>query len=241
MDAGPRQGAKGAKNRGKAATRQLARALQCGFRSGAGPTAPGLPPMHSERESQRPEVCPSPLRGRPRAHAGLEWQLAPEARAALVAAAEDLEQFAPELALCRALAYRDSLPGGLIGAYVPIVGSREAFHVGVLSDVCSCDLLAGTLARVHEPEEPGVKAPLSALARELGRRFLDHVDPDHQLVLRSTIFVDGFSRHLRAGRVQAVEVVLGSTRATLVLTGADSLRASEWPSQSFLANRRGRR
>lgn len=204
-------------------------------------TAPGLPPMHSERESQRPEALPSPLQARPHAHTGSDWQLAPEARAALVAAAEDLEQFAPELAPCRALAYRDSLPGGLIGAYVPIAGGGESFHVGVLSDVCSCDLLAGTLARVHEPTERGVKAPLSALARELGRRFLDHVDPDHQLVLRSTIFVDGFSRHLRAGRVQAVEVVLGNIRATLVLTGPDSLRASEWPSQSFMANRRGRR
>ena len=197
--------------------------------------------MYREREPQDPEAAPSPLPAHPHAHSGSDWQLAPQARAALVAAAEDLEQFAPELAPCRALAYRDSLPGGLIGAYVPIVGSGEAFHVGVLSDVCSCDLLAGALARVREPEERGVKAPLSALVHELGLRFLDHVDPDHQLVLRSTIFVDGFSRHLRAGRVQAVEVVLGSIRATLVLTGPDSLRASEWPSQSFLANRRGRR
>lgn len=197
--------------------------------------------MHSEREAPGPEPLPSPVEARPHAHTRSEWQLAPQARAALVAAAEDLEQFAPELAPCRALAYRDSLPGGLIGAYVPIVGSAETFHVGVLSDVCSCDLLAGTLARVREPEERGVQAPLSALTRELGLRFLDHVDPDHLLVLRSTIFVDGFSRHLRAGRVRAVEVVLGSIRATLVLTGADSLRASEWPSQSFLANRRGRR
>lgn len=204
---------------------------------------PGLPHMHSERESQHPDDGAGPrlVKARSHGHTGSDWQLALEARAALVAAAEDLERFAPELAPCRALAYRDSLPGGLIGAYVPIVGSGETFHVGVLSDVCSCDLLAGTLARVREPEERGVKAPLSALARELGLRFLDHVDPDHLLVLRSTIFVDGFSRHMRAGRVQAVEVVLGSIRATLVLTGADLLRASEWPSQSFLANRRGRR
>jgi hypothetical protein len=197
--------------------------------------------MPSERELPDPDAAPSPVRASPQPYNGSEWQLAPQARAALVAAAEDLEHFAPELGPCRALAYRDSLPGGLIGAYVPIVGGGETFHVGVLSDVCSCDLLAGTLARVHEPEERGVKAPLSALARELGLRFLDHVDPDHLWVLRSTIFVDGFSRHLRAGRVQAVEVVLGSIRATLVLTGADSLRASEWPSQSLLANRRGRR
>jgi hypothetical protein len=197
--------------------------------------------MQSERAPQDPEAAPTAVVPRTHAHDGSDWQLAPEARAALLAAAGDLEQFVPELAPCRALAYRDSLPGGLIGAYVPIVRSCETFHVGVLSDVCSCDLLAGTLARVHEPEERGVKAPLSALARELCRRFLDHVDPDHRLVLRSTIFVDGFSRHLHAGRVQAVEVVLGSIRATLVLTGADALRASEWPSQSFLGNRRGRR
>ena len=97
------------------------------------------------------------------------------------------------------------------------------------------------LRAVAQPEERGVRAPLSALAHELGLRFLDHVDPDHQLVLRSTIFVDGFSRHLRAGRVQAVEVVLGNIRATLVLTGADALCASEWPGQGLLAPRRGRR
>ncbi|HEX2876316.1 MAG TPA: hypothetical protein VHP33_33920 [Polyangiaceae bacterium] len=197
--------------------------------------------MNSERAPEDPEAALTAVEPRPPARAGSEWQLAPHARAALIAAAEDLEQFAPELAPCRALAYRDSLPGGLIGAYVPIVGRGETFHVGVLSDVCSCDLLAGTLARVREPEERGVKAPLSALAYQLGLRFLDHVDPDHRLVFRSTIFVDGFSRHMRAGRVEAVEVVLGSIRATLVLTGADSLRASEWPSQSFLGNRRGRR
>lgn len=196
--------------------------------------------MNSERPPEEPQAAPTPVEPRPQARASSEWQLAPRARAALVAAAEDLEQFAPELAPCRALAYRDSLPGGLIGAYVPIVGGGETFHVGVLSDVCSCDLLAGALARVREPEERGVKAPLSALARELGLRFLDHVDPDRPWVLRSTIFVDGFSRHMRAGRAQAVEVVLGSIRATLVLTGADSLRASEWPSQ-LLGNRRGRR
>ena len=118
--------------------------------------------MQSERVPQDPDASPRPVSPRPHLPTGTDWQLAPQARAALVAAAEDLEQLVPEFATCRALAYRDSLPGGLIGAYVPIVGGGETFHVGVLSDVCSCDMLAGALARVREPEERGVRAPLGS-------------------------------------------------------------------------------
>lgn len=213
----------------------LARALQ---QDGVQAPRAALPDMQSDHAPSDPDAPPSPRA--PRAVVAPDWRLEPHARAVLIAAARDLKQLVPELAPCRALAYRETLPGGLIGAYVPIVGGGETFHVGVLTDVCSCDLLAGALARVHEPEERGVRGPLSALARELGLRFLDHVDPDHRLVLRSTIFVDGFSRHMRAARVQAVEVVLGSIRATLVLTGADALRASEWPGQSAFTSRRGR-
>jgi len=193
--------------------------------------------MQNDRAPDDSDAAPSVASAAaPSAAGATSGQLALHARAALLAAASDLRRLVPELGPCRALGYRDSLPGGLIGAYVPIVGSGESFHVGVLSDVVSCELLAGALGRVHEPTERGVRAPLAALVRELGLRFLDHVDPDHLLVLRTSIFVDGFSRHLRAGRVQVVEVVLGSIRATLVLTGADTLRSSEWPSQRALTS-----
>ena len=60
----------------------------------------------------------------------------------LIEAACSLCESAPLLQECRILAYRDSLPPGLIGAYVPVLGADNAIHVGILSDVCSCDALA---------------------------------------------------------------------------------------------------
>src|SRR5882724_6766207 len=61
---------------------------------------------------------------------------------ALISAAYELCEESPRLSECRVLAYRDSLPPGLIGSYVPVLGSNSAIHVGILSDVCSCDALA---------------------------------------------------------------------------------------------------
>ena len=49
---------------------------------------------------------------------------------AVIDAGADVALLAPELSACRALAYRYSLPSGLVGAYVPVIGVATGFHVG---------------------------------------------------------------------------------------------------------------
>jgi hypothetical protein len=151
---------------------------------------------------------------------------------AIVDAGADVARLAPELEACRALAYRYSLPPGLVGAYVPVMGVATGFHVGVLADVCSCDRLTGALNRAHEPTEPGVRAALSELALELALGVLRRVDPALRLALGPPLFVDGLARRTRRARLRAVEVAFGSINATLALVSLEALRDTDWPGRS---------
>ena len=149
-------------------------------------------------------------------------------RAVLVAGSE-LGELTPELSGCRTLTERHSLPAGMVGAYVPLLGSAAGFHVGILADVCSCELLTGALNRAREPREPGVRAALSELADELGLRVVRRLDPTLRLTLGRPLFVDGLARRTRAARLRAAEVAFGNIRATLALVGLEALRGSDWP------------
>ena len=144
---------------------------------------------------------------------------------------------APELAGCRTLAERHSLPAGIVGAYVPLLGSATGFHVGILADVCSCELLTGALNRAREPREPGVRAALSELADELGLRVVRQLDPALQLTLGPPLFVDGLARRTRAVRLRAAEVAFGRIHATLALVGLEALRDSDWPGKDTIWTR----
>jgi hypothetical protein len=151
---------------------------------------------------------------------------------ALIDAGSDLAQLAPELSGCRTLAYRYSLPPGLIGAYVPVFGLASGFHVGVLADVCSCDMLTGALNRARDPGEPGVRPALSAFAHELGLSVVRRVAPDLQLTVGPALFVDGLVRRTRRARLRAADVAFGSINATLALVSLEALRDTDWPGRN---------
>jgi hypothetical protein len=161
---------------------------------------------------------------------------------AVIDAGSDLAQLAPELLECRTLAYRYSLPPGLVGAYVPVLGLAAGFHVGVLADVCSCDMLTGALNRAREPGEPGVRAALSVLAQELGLSVVQRVDPELRLSVGPPLFVDGLVRRTRRARLRAAEVAFGSINATLALVSLEALRETDWPGRnSTLSQHKERR
>jgi hypothetical protein len=151
---------------------------------------------------------------------------------AVVDAGADVARLLPELSTYRALAYSYSLPPGLVGAYVPVMGVATGFHVGVLADVCSCDRLTGALNRAHEPSEPGVRAALSELALELALGVLRRVDPALRLAVGPSLFVDGVTRRTRRARVRAAEVAFGSIDATLALVSLEALRDTDWPGRN---------
>jgi hypothetical protein len=148
---------------------------------------------------------------------------------ALVAAASALCESVPRLAECRVLAYRDSLPPGLIGAYVPVIGRDSAIHVGILSDACSCDALAWLLddSAAHSALE--TRSALSELTQRLALGLSPRTGTDAPLVVGAPVFIDGVARRTRGACVRAVEVAFGVTRATLVVIGSEALVQSDWP------------
>jgi hypothetical protein len=148
---------------------------------------------------------------------------------ALIDAASSLSEGAPRLAECRILAYRDSLPPGLVGSYVPVLGADNAIHVGILSDVCSCDALAWLVEGSVARSEVGTRTALCELTQRLARALARRASPSAPLAVGEPVFVDGVARRTRSARVRAVEVVFGVTRATLVVVGSEALIQSDWP------------
>ena len=154
---------------------------------------------------------------------------------ALIAAASALCESSPRLSDCRVLAYRDSLPPGLIGSFVPVLGREGSIHVGILSDVGSCDALAWLLDVSRTRSGLATRTTLSELAQrlacELARR-------SGALPVGDAVFVEGIVRRTRNTCLRAVEVAFGMTRATLVVTGPEALVQSDWPGMDRKARAR---
>ena len=154
---------------------------------------------------------------------------------ALIDAGSALCESSPGLSDCRVLAYRDSLPPGLIGSFVPVLGSEGSIHVGILSDVCSCDALAWLLDVGSTRSGLATRTTLSELAQrlacELARR-------SGALPVGDAVFVEGIVRRTRNTCLRAVEVAFGVTRATLVVTGPEALVQSDWPGMDRKARAR---
>jgi hypothetical protein len=148
---------------------------------------------------------------------------------ALIDAASSLCESESRLQECRILAYRDSLPPGLIGAYVPVLGSGSAIHLGILSDVCSCDALAWLVESSVRRSDLGTRTALCELTQRLAGVLAHRASPDAPFAVGEPVFVDGIARRTRNTRVRAVEVVFGVTRATLVVVGSEALIQSDWP------------
>ncbi len=147
---------------------------------------------------------------------------------ALIAAASALCGSMPRLSDCRVLAYRDSLPPGLVGSFVPVLGRDSSIHVGILSDVCSCDALAWLVEGGTTRSDLGTRTALSNLTQRLACG-LAWASEGGALTVGDAVFVDGIVRRTRTACIRAVEVVFGVTRATLVVTGPEALIQSDWP------------
>ena len=115
----------------------------------------------------------------------------------------------------RVLAYRESVPPGLSGAFVALAGEQRSFQVGLLSDPLGWQSL-DALVRAAAPL-PIETHVASALVTEIARALMLGVPEAAELTLGMPLFVDGGVVVGKDTEVQAADVVLGQTRALLVL------------------------
>jgi hypothetical protein len=123
----------------------------------------------------------------------------------------------PEARLpCRVLAYRESIPPGLLGGYVALTGSERSLQVGLLSDILGWQ----SLTRVTESHETlardEVVKAACVLVTAAARALSAELGPD-ALCIGLPLFVDGSVLVCPETELQAADIVLGSTRALLVL------------------------
>ncbi len=118
-------------------------------------------------------------------------------------------------ATCRVLAYRESVPLGSSGAFVALVGENRSFQIGLLSDPLGWQSFD---ALVHD-QTPGLEdAHVAARLVTLAARALQASVPEAgALALGLPLFVDGGVVIGKDAVVQAADIVLGQTRALLVL------------------------
>ena len=137
----------------------------------------------------------------------------------VVEATVNLAALSPGFLPCRVLAYRDSLPPGLVGAYVTLLGKRDSLHVGVLSDDASCIALARRVRTNAGRALDGVNVRTSMcdIARHLGEGLGRRIRTRRWVAVSEPVFVDGIARCTRDVGLRAAEVVLGSSRVTLVV------------------------
>ncbi len=127
---------------------------------------------------------------------------------------------------CRVLAYRESIPAGLSGSYVALTGAGQALQVGLLSDVLGWQ----ALSRVSDANDvSGRDAMLEAagqLVTEAVGVFCASRADSNQFTLGLPLFVEGSVLVGAATELQAADIVLGSTRALLVVLTPRALSAA---------------
>lgn len=115
----------------------------------------------------------------------------------------------------RVLAYRESVPPGLSGAFVALAGENRSFQIGLLSDPLGWQSL-DALVRAAEPT--GIDAHVaSTLVTWIARTLQASIPEASELALGLPLFVDGGVVVGKDTEVQAADVVLGQTRALLLL------------------------
>lgn len=143
----------------------------------------------------------------------------------LIEATSSLGAIGPRLLPCRVLAYRDSLPPGLMGAYVTLLGPCDSLHVAILGDEVSCVALARRMAcgmeQPGELDSVSVRTRVCDIARYLAMTSGQNMGVTH-LAVGDPVFVDGVAWRTHDAGLRAAEVVLGGTRATLVVVARQS-------------------
>lgn len=154
----------------------------------------------------------------------------------LVDSTAALRTLAPLLLPCRVLAYRDSLPAGLSGAYAPLVGAgNNSVYLGLLADRTNAARIARHVT--SNPEGLGelqVREIMCRVARKLAHGLKRRLRSSQAVTVTEPVFISGViqpSDH----ELRAAEVVLGTVRATLVIvtrgyaTSTASKRSSARP------------
>jgi len=118
---------------------------------------------------------------------------------------------------CRVLAYRESIPIGLAGSFVAVAGGGRSFKVGVLCDPLGWTALAKTLGEhVVLPSESPVNAS-AQVTTFAARGLIVGLPGVGALSLGMPLFVDGGVAVGKETEIHAADVVLGGTRALVVL------------------------
>lgn len=118
---------------------------------------------------------------------------------------------------CRVLAYRESIPPGLSGSFVAVAGGGRSFQVGVLCDPLGWHALAAVLG---EQSLRATESPVNAsadIATFAARGLIAGLPGAGVLSLGMPLFVDGGVAVGTDTETHAADVVLGTTRALVVL------------------------
>jgi hypothetical protein len=130
----------------------------------------------------------------------------------------------PEALLsCRVLAYRESIPQGLVGGYIALTSSARSLQVGLLSDILGWQSLTRVTESHETPARDEVVRGACALVTAAARALSAELGGD-AMSIGLPLFVDGSVLACPETELQAADIVLGSTRALLVLLAP---RASE--------------
>jgi hypothetical protein len=122
---------------------------------------------------------------------------------------------------CRVLAYRESIPSGLAGGYVALTSAERSLQIGLLSDMLGWQSLRGVVETDEVRARYEVVEGGCELVTEVARGLVSRLAGDFSIGL--PLFVDGSVLTCPDTEVQAADIVLGATRALLVLLTPRSL------------------
>lgn len=118
---------------------------------------------------------------------------------------------------CRVLAYRESIPAGLAGGYVALTNGNRALQIELLSDILGWRSLHGVVEADEERARNAVVEGACDLVTVVARALAGELSCEPTLNIGLPLFVDGGVLTGSETDVQAADIVLGSTRALLVL------------------------
>jgi len=130
-----------------------------------------------------------------------------------------IEGLSLQLSPCRVLAYRETVPTGLLGAYLSVGSKARQFQLGLLTDDCGCCQLGHLLAigpRAATEAAGCRREVLGTLLLRLASAFAARVDSEG-LLLGPVLFVEGAVHASPSLTIRAADVAFGCTRALLVL------------------------
>lgn len=117
---------------------------------------------------------------------------------------------------CRVLAYRESIPPGLLGAYIALTSSEHSLQVGLLSDILGWQSLTNVTESHETPARDEVVRAACSLVTAAARGLCAELGGE-AMSIGLPLFVDGSVLACPGTELQAADIVLGSTRALLVL------------------------